>query len=102
MRVRQPHPYSHAPVQAPQTTQEKPISEYPPLPCLEEVGFFAGVPACGAAERGISEFHASETLALPASATLGTRASHPQFQPRKKNPTPLSRPPEGFRKWGKL
>ncbi len=30
MRVQQPPPYPHAPVQAPQTTQEKPISEYPP------------------------------------------------------------------------
>ena len=32
---------------------------------------------------------ASETLALPARATLGTRASRPPCKPREKKPTPL-------------
>ena len=41
--------------------------------------------------------HASETLALPAHATLGTRASRPPRQPREKKPTSLSRVGEGCR-----
>ena len=39
--------------------------------------------------------HASETLALPAHATQGTRASRPPSQPREKKPTPLRNLTEG-------
>ena len=47
------------------------------------------MPARGVA-AGRFCLHASETLALPARATLGTRASRPPFRMREKKPTPLS------------
>jgi hypothetical protein len=62
----------------------------PPQP-LKGVGFFCGRACSRRCRAGHFCRHASETLALPARATLGTRASRPPCQPREKKPTPLRR-----------
>ena len=61
------------------------------LPPLRGVGFLR---ACCSwrCRAGHFCFHASETLALPAHATRGTRASRPQKRPREKKTYPFKHP----------